>query len=319
MILGEFAPPVSHLVLLLALFGALPDGGVAPAAQLVVRAKVEKAQLGEHFEVEYVITHDKGQRYELVPPSETGDFDYLSQQRSRKDGPTSTTTTVSVSWAAFALGRQTTPKVQFEVTQIDGSTRVNANGADIEIVSTLPADADKKGAALYDVHPAQPVPVRTYRLLWILGVVIAGLLLAFAISRFLARPRTVKPFAPKPLAPLHLRTLASLDALRQANLPAKGDIKHFYFRLSEIIRSYLGERYGFDALECTTPELMAALYKMHTPGLSQSGVRAFAEQSDFARYAKAIPTLDECKGALEFAYATVKSTTPELKAPDAQR
>ncbi|MBX7116501.1 MAG: hypothetical protein K1X64_19405 [Myxococcaceae bacterium] len=284
-----------------------------------MHAKVEKAQLGEHFDVEYVITHDKGQRYELVPLAPSGDFDYLGQQRSRQDGPTSATTTVKVTWAAFALGKQTTPKVQFEVTQVDGSTRIEANGADIEIVSTLPADADQKGAALYDLHPAQPVPVRTYRLLWVLGIVIAGLLLAFAISRFWARPRTAKPVAPKPLAPLHLRTMAALDALRQANLPAKGEIKHFYFRLSEIVRSYLGERYGFDALECTTPELMAALYKMHTPGLSQSGVREFAEQSDFARYAKATPTLDECKSALEFAYATVKSTTPELKAPDAQR
>lgn len=301
-----------YLALLLALSSTAPDGGVAPPTSLVVRAITEKAQLGEHFDVEYVITHDKGQRYELVAPTDTGDFDYLSQKRSRQDGPASTTTTVHVSWAAFALGKKTTPKVTFEVTQVDGSTHIDANGADIEIVSSLPPDADEKGAAMYDVHPSQPVPVRTYRLLWILGVVAAGLLLAYGLNRFLKRPRKIMPVAPKPLAPLHLRTVAALDALRQSNLPAKGDIKHFYFRLSEIVRSYLGERYGFDALECTTPELFEALYKLHTPGLPQVPLRDFAHQSDFARYAKATPSLDECKSALEFAYAMVRSTSPEL-------
>jgi hypothetical protein len=278
----------------------------------VVRAVAEKAQLGEHFEVEYVVTHEKGQRYELLAPSDTGDFDYLSQKRSRQDGPTSTTTTVRVSWAAFSLGKKSTPKVTFEVTQVDGVSRVEANGADIEITSSLPPDAEEKGVAMFDVHPSQPVPVRTYRLLWILGVVAAGLLLAYAINRFMKRPRKVVPVAPKPLAPLHLRTVAALDALRQSNLPAKGEIKHFYFRLSEIVRGYLGERYGFDALECTTPELFDALYKLHTPGLPQVPLRDFAQQSDFARYAKATPSLDECKGALEFAYSMVRSTSPEL-------
>lgn len=301
-----------YLALVLALASTLPDAGTLRPTRVQVRALVDKAQLGEHFDVEYVITHDKGQRYELVTPGESADFDYLSQKRSRKDGDTSATTTIVVSWAAFTLGKKTTPAIELELTQVDQTARVQAAGTDIEIVSSLPADAAQKGAAMYDVHPSEPLPVRTYRVLWVLGGLLAALLLGYALYRFWNREKPVVVAAPKPLAPLHTRTLAALDALRQANLPTRGEMKQFYFRLSEIVRGYLGERYGFDALECTTPELMQALYKLHTPGLQQAALRAFAEQSDFARYAKATPTLDECKSALEFAYSMVRGTSPEL-------
>ena len=51
----------------------------------------------------------------------------------------------------------------------------------------------------------------------------------------------------------------NLDALAKENLPGKGEFKLYYFRLSEIVRGYLGELYKIEALESTTPELLAAL------------------------------------------------------------
>ena len=63
----------------------------------------------------------------------------------------------------------------------------------------------------------------------------------------------------EPPKPAHQRALMSLDALSEAQLPAQGRWREYYFRLSEILRKYLGERFDFDALECTTEELSECL------------------------------------------------------------
>ena len=44
--------------------------------------------------------------------------------------------------------------------------------------------------------------------------------------------------------------------LEEAQLWQNNQAKQYYFRLSEIIREYLESRYGFLALESTTPEVL---------------------------------------------------------------
>jgi hypothetical protein len=102
--------------------------------------------------------------------------------------------------------------------------------------------------------------------------------------------------------------MKALDALAAENLPGRGEFKAYYFRLSEIVRGYLGELYGFEALESTTPELLEALRTRLTPGLPMNELAEFAQASDFIRYAKAQPSLDDCKLHLELAYRIVHAT-----------
>ena len=54
--------------------------------------------------------------------------------------------------------------------------------------------------------------------------------------------------------------LEKLDRLATQRLVQTGaDMRPFYFQLSEIVREYLGARFGFLALEMTTEELMDEL------------------------------------------------------------
>ena len=102
----------------------------------------------------------------------------------------------------------------------------------------------------------------------------------------------------------------ALDALRTEDLPGKGRVREYYFRLSEIVRGYLGERYGFDALESTSPELLESLRRLHTPGLPMKELQEFVNESDFVRYAKASADPNACKNAIELAYTILQATTP---------
>jgi hypothetical protein len=308
---------VTQAVLLLALAtGATEpnDAGVQLPMRVQSHVSPSVAKLGEPFVVEVLITHQPNQRYELPPPGDLGAFEYMSQDRQRVDGADSSTTTFRVTLQGFELGKQRTPSLEFELTDPAGVVKMPVSGSDVEIVSSLPADSKDTGADFYDVRKPELVPVRTWRLVWALLAAIVTALLAFAIIRYLQRPKPVTVAPVKPPDPAHVRARAALDALARQNLPAQGKVKEFYFRLSEIIRAYLGEIYAFDALECTTPELLSALNTRSTPGLPTDALKTFADESDFVRYAKQDPGPDACKAALELAYRIVHATYAALNA-----
>ncbi len=260
--------------------------------------------------VEVVLTHTKEQRYDLRPPTEESAFDVSTTERKRIDGKDSATTTFTVQMSAFELGQKKTPQLLFDVATPTVAGTFSIPGVDVEIVGTLPADAGKKGEDLRDIRSPVDVAVRTWRLLWVLAALIVLALAAWALVKFLRRPRAAASEAPTLVEALEVRTRKALDALRLEDLPTQGRVREFYFRLSEIVRGYLGERYGFDAMESTTPELIDSLQRLHTPGLPMGQLQNFANESDFVRYAKAAVTPDICKGALELAYSIVQTTTP---------
>ncbi len=289
-----------------------------PALSVKTRAVQPAAKVGEVFALEVMITHDSGQRYELAAPGDLGAFEFVTSERNRHDGAESATTTFLVKLQAFELGKQTTPKLVFDVTEAAGSTQITVDGSEIEIVSSLPPDAQSKGENLYDLRPPLEIAVRTWRVLYALLALLVVGLLTWAIVRYVRRPKAAVVEASKPIIPLHVRTLSALDGLAKENLPAQQRVKEFYFRLSEIMRGYLGERYAFDARESTTPELLDALRSRSTPGLPFKELSDFAHESDFVRYAKADVPADNCKTALELAYRIVHGTTaaPQTSPPD---
>jgi hypothetical protein len=305
---------VTQVALLLALAAASPDaaadGGVLPPLRVQQHVTPAQAKLGEPFVVEVVVTHEPGQRYELpIPTQDLGAFEYVSQNRERVDGPDSSTTTFKVTLQGFELGKQRTPTLDFEINDPNGTVKMPVSGTDVDIVATLPADAKTSGADLYDVRQPEELPVRTWRLVWAVLIGLATALLAWGVFRWLRRPRPIEAAPARPPEPAHVRARQALDALAAQNLPGQGRVKEFYFRLSEIIRGYLGELYAFDALESTTPELLTALRSRATPGLPIDELRDFANESDFVRYAKQEPDPDACKRALEVGYCIVHSTT----------
>ncbi len=312
--------PVMQVALLLAGLAAsqldAADGGVMPPLRVQSHVTPVRAQLGEPFVVEIAITHEKSQRYELPTPGDLEAFEYVSQHRDRVDGPDSSTTTFKVSIQGFELGKQRTPTLQFELTDPAGIVKMPVSGTDVEIVSSLPADSKDTGADYYDVRKPEQLPVRTWRLVYALLIGLAVALLAYGVFRYLNRPRPVIAAPVKPLEPAHVRARQALDALAKENLPGRGRVREHYFRLSEIIRGYLGELYLFDALECTTPELLEALRTRTTPGLPMEALVEFANQSDFVRYAKQEPDADQCKAALELGYRIVHATAGAIPQPN---
>lgn len=324
-----------RLVLLLSLVCAAPVLAQAPAADVApapaqsqqgpapvepvgfqARTTPDQVRLGEPFLYELIVTHPKTHRYELTPPADLGAFELLEQTRQRQDGRDTAVTTFGLKVSAFELGSVALPDLTFDVSTPEGPRRFTAPGREVEVIPTLPPDAQGKGEELFDYQPPTEVPVRSWTLLYVLAGLVAAALLAWALVRWLRRPRPVREVV-KPVLPLDVRTRQALDALKTDDLPARGQVKEFYFRLSEIVRGYLGERYGFDALECTSAELMTSLRKRSTPGLPEEGLMRFVSESDLVKYAKAESSPEACQDALAFGYELLEKTWAPPQPPPA--
>src|SRR5262249_47232609 len=147
-----------------------------------------------------------------------------------------------------------------------GAGVAHIDGPDIQGKSSLPKNADQLGAKLQDIKPNEDVPIRSWRLLWWLAGALAVATLAwFGIRAWRNRPRRPAPAAP-PLS-LEVRTLQALSALEAERLPERGLQREFHFQLNGLVRAYLGERFGFDALECTSGELLREVERRALPGV----------------------------------------------------
>ena len=137
---------------------------------------------------------------------------------------------------------------------------------------------------------------------------VLGALLAWVVGRWLKRPRPVPP--PPPPRPPWEVAFESLHDLRHAGLTREGRFAEHFDRVSDIVRRYLGDRYGFDGLESTTREMLGEL-RGTTPRIEVlDEIERFLRQADLVKFARLTPTEPECVTALAEAQHIVERTVP---------
>jgi hypothetical protein len=178
---------------------------------------------------------------------------------------------------------------------------------------------DDPTASTPDAQPhANPAPM-SQREEWValkralgwgtLGVLL-GSLLAWAVYRWMKRPRPAAP-PPPPRVPWEV-ALERLYEVRHAGLLETSRFGEFFDRVNDAVREYLGARYGFDGLESTTDETLAALTRLPYFSLPLPELAGFLQQCDLVKFADVTPTLEECQFALTEAERVVRVTTPAV-------
>jgi len=143
-----------------------------------------------------------------------------------------------------------------------------------------------------------------------LAALVIGALVAWLVSLWRKRPRPVPP--PPPPRPPWEVALEELFDVRIAQLVEQGRFVEHIGRVSDAVRKYLGARYGFDGLETTSAEAMAALRRVN-PGVTVlRDVETFLAQADLVKFAKLTPTEAECQEAYGRAEDLVRRTMPAV-------
>jgi len=135
---------------------------------------------------------------------------------------------------------------------------------------------------------------------------LVGALAALLISRWLRRPRKLPP--PPPPRPPWDVALEALHDIRHAGLTREGRFAEVFDRVSDVLRRYLGDRYGYDGLESTTREALGSLRQV-SPGIEDlGGIETFMRDADLVKFARLTPSEGECLDLLARAEGIVTRT-----------
>jgi hypothetical protein len=292
---------------------AAPAPTSADAPTVSARADKSEVHVGDVIQLTVVSVGPRETSVNLPRSLELGPFAELDEQNRKIDekdlGDGKMRREFTVFVAAYEPGELTLPSLEVTYLGKRGellTTRTEA--IPIKIVSLI---ANEPEPGLKDNAPPVRVLERDLLLVYIAaGLAAAGLgaLAAILIRRRLRARASQRP-APPP-RPAHDIALEKLDRLGAAGFADDGDHRPFYFLLSEVIREYLGARFGFDSLELTTAELMDELRRHAGRGLVMGEIEGWLSGCDLVKFAKFSPSATEARGALEMAIRIVESTRP---------
>jgi len=233
--------------------------------------------------------------------------------------------------AGYELGDLEIPSLKVSYSLSNDDARVVTTAPLLVHISGLIKDDPQPGAdptaeqklELQPLRPVRSAFVEDKRLLRILrwaglvagGLVVAGLafwLIRRAMRRTEVAAAEVAAAAPK--RPPDEVAIEKLRALREAANFSTDLYRPLYFAVAEVVREYLGARYGFDSLELTSSELMEALVTRAPKLAAPDGeVARFLDETDLVKFAKTGSTDVAAAAILTAAEALVLSTSAVLE------
>ena len=149
------------------------------------------------------------------------------------------------------------------------------------------------------------------KLFWMAwGVVALLLLLIFLIVRLrsnkpiIARIRIIKRVPP------HKKAMKAIEEIKADNVVRAEDPKEYYTRLTDTLRQYINERYGFNAMEMTSSEIIERLTNSDDPKMLDE-LRQLFTTADLVKFAKWSTLVNENDANLVNAIDFINQTKQE--------
>lgn len=149
---------------------------------------------------------------------------------------------------------------------------------------------------------------------WVGYVLLAFLvvsLIIFVLLKYVFKKKV--PFidqTPQPVIPPHIVALEKLEEIKVQKIWQSGDIKVFYTQVTDVLRVYLEGRFGINAMELTSDEIMALVKK--EPGLNEvrAALKDLLTLADLVKFAKMVPIENQNERSLLIAFDVVDKTKP---------
>jgi hypothetical protein len=168
-----------------------------------------------------------------------------------------------------------------------------------------------------EIKPLQPIH-RARPWLWIAGAVTLVLALGAAAAYWWRRRHATKDVEPQaPPIPAHEVALAALDRLAATEPVGDAAVRRYHFALSEIVRAYIEGRFGLNATDLTSEEILSSLGRLELSDELARGLRAFLLDTDAVKFAAHRPPRAEVSAILDWARRFVEATRPVEPEPSA--
>lgn len=277
------------------------------SAQISVTATTPKTDylVGDRIPVQLTVKHPKGYTFSwpLITSGleglELSDSVIVNHDTTVRDTIISSKT---LNLAAFDSGTYIYPARSFVFQKAGDTAHLGIASDPLKVhVNVISVDTTK------DIKPiVGPIQVQTETnwVWWTLGI--ALVLLAAAIYFFRNKGKA-EPLQPsQPARPPKEVALEALQQLEMEKLYEKGDMKQHYIRLAGIMKRFLADSYGFDAMEMTTTRTIKRSEKyLQNPSL-HSQLRELLRTADLVKFAKWTSTEAEAVENIDIARNIVK-------------
>lgn len=311
---------IKKSILLLALSGAFLSGGKAYAQQTLVDVKVDSAAIliGEQTVLHLTVTADKDKAVQLVIPQDTLMAGVEVLGVSKADSTLIDNDRLLIEQDLLVTSFDSSLYLLPPFMVIDGADTVYSNQVALK-VSTIPVNTDKP-EEFYDIKEVWKPPfVLADYYPWIFGILLT-LFLICVIGYIIQRIRNKKPIIPfkkpEPKLPPHEQAIKELDEIKQQKLWQQGRSKEYYTLITDTLRRYIVDRFGINAMEMTSGEILDIIRKQHEANSVYESLKQIMQLSDFVKFAKMNPLPDENDLSLMNAYLFINQTKiEEIPAP----
>lgn len=169
----------------------------------------------------------------------------------------------------------------------------------------------KVDTTLADIKPILKEPLKLQDFIWyILGAV--GLALLILLVLYLRKRKKEEPVPVPQVVELlpHELAIQQLEELERQQMWQSGQVKGYHSALTYIVREYLEKRYGIQALEQTTDEILAQLLQQDFDLSLAQKLGDVLQTADLVKFAKAQPTAEFHEQAMVYARAFILETKP---------
>ena len=286
-----------RLVLALLLMAATALADAPSPVAVAVRVEPQTVSIGTRFRYTVEVTSDAGAEVFVTQPSERlGDFDIVDfggDPPATRDGKTVLTRWYTLVGYSPGEHMVKAPPVHYRVA---GSDMLEAPGAEIRVSVESVLEKAGNPTDIRDIQAPEEVPVdwRPYYLLS--GGLVLALLLVGGLYWFFNRDKRAQLTAPP--RPPHDIAVEELERLRRRGLVAEGAFKEYYSALSDIVRTYVEQRFHIRAPEMTTEEFLLVVARSgKLLGQHRSLLSDFLVESDLVKFARHMPSIADCERA----------------------
>lgn len=152
------------------------------------------------------------------------------------------------------------------------------------------------------------IPDLLYYYWWL--ILLAIIAVAFLIWAILRYRKTGVLLRPKPQPSPYETAIKKLNNLKGAKLWEQGLERDYFTRLTDILREYLQGRFGINAMEMTSAQILDTLHAQKDLDIQKRYVEQILKIADFVKFAKMRPLPDDNIEAFTNALRFVEETKP---------
>ena len=294
-------------------------GGRAYAQRPLIDVAIDSAAIliGEQTTLHLTVTADKDRPVQIVIPNDTLMTGVEVLNLSKADSTEIENDRLVIKQDVLITSFDSSLYLLPPLKVIDGVDTVYSNQVALK-VSTIPVNADKP-EEFNDIKTVWKPPFVWADYYPIIYGILLALFLICVIAYIVKRIRaSLIPFKKEePKLPPHEQAIKELDEIKQQKLWQQGRSKEYYTLITDTLRKYIEERFGINAMEMTSGEILELIRKNSEAQSVYDNLRQILQLADFVKFAKMNPLPDENDLSMMNAYLFVNQTkVEEMQEPE---